>query len=315
MIKSIVVPIDGSRLSERAIPVAARLAQAHQATMHLVLAQEPTAGLGPFGDVDLPSVLFIEELDRQHAAYLDRIANRLRKAGLRVKTVLTDGAAGRVIARTVQSAHAGLVVMSTHGRGAIGRLGMGSVCDYVVRHLEAPILVIPANARVPRGIAGRRVLVPLDLSPESGRVLDVIGDLMGTAPRLTLLNVIESVPLTSLPAMAIIPPTDASFTRLQWERAQGQMELLESKARRLGFPVTTRLMTDAPAAAILDQLHRGSYDLVAMTTHGYGGFKRLLLGSVTDKVIRNAGKPVLVIRPKARAPRSRKMGRRGAARK
>lgn len=304
MIKSIVVPIDGSRLSARAIPVAARIARAHDAIVHLVMAQDPTQGLAPFAGFGPPSVLFLEESDRRRGAYLERTATRLRRAGIRVKTELADGSAGRVIARTVKAARAGLVIMSTHGRGAIERLGMGSVCDYVVRHLETPVLVVPSGARVPRGITGRRVLVPLDLSPESWRVLEAIADLVETGARLTLLHVIEPVEFTTLPSMAIASGVDGSFAQMQWERAQRQMEGLEARARRMGFQVSTRMVTGTRAsAAILDQLHDRSYDLMAMTTHGYGGFRRLLLGSVTNKVIRRAQKPILVVRPGVRVRR------------
>lgn len=315
MLKSIVVPLDGSRVAERAIPVAARLAKAHEALVHLVLAQQPTQGLAPFGEFGPPSVLVFEELDRQHSGYLERTANRLRKTGIRVKTLLADGAAGRVIVGAAKSARAGLVVMSTHGRGAIERLGLGSVCDYVIRHLETPVLVIPP-ARIPHGITGRRILVPLDLSPESWTVLEAIEDLLGVTARLTLLHVIEPVTLAALPIMPFPGGLDGALVQLQWDRARRQVETLEEKARRMGFRAATRLLTGVRAsAAILDQLHEGGYDLLAMTTHGYGGFRRLLVGSVTNRVIRNARKPILVVRPKARPRQRSRVRRRAEAKK
>jgi nucleotide-binding universal stress UspA family protein len=313
MLRSIVVPIDGSRIAERAIPVAARIAKAHDAVLHLVLAQEPTQGLSPFGEFGPPSVLVIEELDRQHSAYLERTARRLRKAGVRTRTLLEDGAPGRVITQAVQSRRAKLVVMSTHGHGALGRLGLGSVCDYTVRHLQIPVLLVPREARIPRGVPGRRVLVPLDLSPQSLVVLDAIEELVGAAGRLTLLHVIQPVGGSTVSVIPFASTFDASLTDLQWDRARSQMEILEAKSRRRGFRVNSNVLTGIrPAAVILDQLHRGSYDLAAMTTHGYGGFRRLLLGSITNTVIRNARKPVLVVRPKARV-KSLKPSRRLAA--
>jgi nucleotide-binding universal stress UspA family protein len=54
-----------------------------------------------------------------------------------------------------------------------------------------------------------------------------------------------------------------------------------------------------PANLLLEEAGSGQYDLVAMTTHGQGGLRRLLLGSVTDKVVRGATCPVLVLRPGA----------------
>jgi nucleotide-binding universal stress UspA family protein len=317
MLRSIVVPLDGSRFAERALPIASRLAKASDATLHLVMAQDPTQGLAPFAELGPPSVLLMEELDRRHTAYLERTAVRLRKAGrIRVNVVHADGAAGRVIARTVKSARAGLVVMSTHGRGALGRVGLGSVADYVVRHLEIPILLIPSKGILPRGIPARRVLIPLDLSPESGTVLDAIEDLVGTSrgTRLTVLHVVEPVPVVSLPTMPYPINADGQLAELQWEQARKRLAEFEVLARRRGFLVSARLVAGPRAGAvILDQLHGSGVDLVAMTTHGYSGFKRLLLGSVTNKVIRNARKPVLVLRPKRGSGRARKAGRRAAA--
>ncbi len=54
---------------------------------------------------------------------------------------------------------------------------------------------------------------------------------------------------------------------------------------------------DAPAAAILEAARAARADLIAMTTHGYGGVRRLLLGSTADKVLRGAVIPVLLQRP------------------
>lgn len=315
MVRSIVVPLDGSRFAERALPSASRIAQAKDATLYLVMAQDPTQGLAPFAEFGPPSVLLIEELDHRHSAYLERTAARLRKAGrIRVNVLHQDGAAGRVIARVVKSTKAGLVVMSTHGGGAVGRLGLGSVADYVVRHLDVPVLLIPSNGVLPRGIPGRRILLPLDLSPESRAILDAIEDLVDETgrTRLTGFHVVEQLPVIGLPTMPFPINPDGQLVELRWEQARKRLADFEAAAGRRGFSVSTRLVEGPRAgAAILNQIHTGSFDLVAMTTHGYSGFKRLLLGSVTNKVIRNARKPVLVVRPKGRARR----GKKAAARK
>jgi nucleotide-binding universal stress UspA family protein len=306
MLRSIVVPLDGSRFADRALPVAARLAQRTGATLHLVMAQDPTQGLAPFAEFGPPSVLLMEELDRRHADFLERTADRLRKAGgIRVRVVHQDGAAGRVIVRAVKAARAGLVVMSTHGRGALGRLGLGSVADYVVRHLETPILLLPGKAGVLRTIPGRRVLLPVDLSPESWavvRALEELGQPLEQT-RLTLLHVVEPVPVVTLPSMAPLAP-DGALAELQWDQARKQLDQFEARARNRGFRVSSRLVAGGPAGAtILDEFNRGNFDLLAMTTHGYSGFRRLLLGSVTNRVIRHARKPMLVLRPPGKPAR------------
>ncbi len=308
MIRSVLVPLDGSRLAERAIATAARAAAAADATLHLLLVQDPTQGLAPFAEFGPPGVLLIEELDRQQEAYLERAAARLRKAGrIRVKVIYQDGAAGRVIGRVASSLRGCLIVMSTHGHGALGRIGLGSVADYVVRHVESPVMLIPGGP-LPRGIPGRRILVPLDLSPESGRILDRIADLagLGLRPTITVVHVVEPMPMLTLPTLPYPINADGNLEQLHWSQAERRIGDFEAQARRRGFTVSGRVLVGAGAAStILDQLRKGSFDLLAMTTHGYTGFRRLLLGSVTNKVIRNATKPMLIVRPAARASRTR----------
>jgi nucleotide-binding universal stress UspA family protein len=315
MYRSIVVPLDGSRFAERAIPLAGRIARAADATLHLVMVQDPTQGLGPFAEFGPPSVLLMEELDRQHATYLERTAARLRRAGrIRVKPVSRDGFAGRVIVQVAEDLKNALVVMSTHGQGALGRIGIGSVADHVIRHAATPVLLLPAGARLPRGIPGRRILVPTDLSPESGKVLNAVRKFsgLGRGSRITVLHVVEPIPMVALPSLPFSVNPDGEWAERQWEQARQRLARFGAEASSRGLAVSTRVVPGAGAAVtILDQLHQGRFDLVALTTHGYSGFRRLLLGSVTNKVIRNARKPVLVVRPARRQSgrgRSRRAG-------
>ncbi|MGQ0702967.1 MAG: universal stress protein [Gemmatimonadales bacterium] len=317
MLRSILVPVDGSPFAEKALALASRLARASGATLHLVLAHDPTQGIGPFGEFGPPSVLLIEELERREETYLARTAARLQREGVRVMVHHEDGFAGRVIARTAGAVKAGLVVMSTHGRSGVGRLGLGSVADDVVRHLEIPVLLVPAPAATPRGVPGRRVLVPVDLSAESLAVLPALEELAGLGARrrgpaargtkgvrVMLIHVVVPVYAVALPSMPYPMSQDAALTELRWEQAKKQLTRAAAAARRRGFAVSTRLVAGARAAStVLEHLHHGRFDLVAMTTHGYGGLRRLLLGSVANKVIRNARKPVLLVRP-SRHPRA-----------
>ncbi|HLG06126.1 MAG TPA: universal stress protein [Gemmatimonadales bacterium] len=315
MLRSILVPLDGSGFAERALPLAARIGEAAGATLHLVMAYDPTQGIGPFAELGPPSVLLMEELERREAAYLAHAAARVRKEGrVRVKLHHEDGLAGRVIARAARAARADLVVMSTHGRGGLGRLGIGSVADYVVRNLTLPILLVPGGASLPRGLPGRRALLPLDLSAQSVEVLGPLQELarLRQESRVVLLHVIVPVAAITLPTLPYPMAVNGTITELRWTQARERLARIQAAVRRRGLAASTRLVAGPRAAAtILDVLHRGSYDLVAMTTHGYGGLRRLLLGSVAGKVIRNARKPVLVVRPAA--PGQRRGSRRGEA--
>lgn len=312
MLRSILVPVDGSEFAERAIPLATRLAQASRATLHLVLAHDPIEGIGPFAELGPPSVLLMEEMERREEAYLKRLAARLRRQkGLRVKVRQVDGMAGRVIAKVAGAVKADLLVMSTHGRGALRRFGLGSVADYVVRQLDVPILLVPAESAPARGLPGRRILVPLDLSTESADVLpilDQLGHRRGAGVRVQLLHVVVPVYSLAFPTMPFPMTESAAVTELRWAQARQSLARAKLGVARRGFTVSTRVVAGARAAArILDVLHHGNFDLVAMTTHGHRGIRRFLLGSVASKVIRHARKPVLIVRP--RLPRRRRGAR------
>jgi nucleotide-binding universal stress UspA family protein len=110
----------------------------------------------------------------------------------------------------------------------------------------------------------------------------------------TLLRVIEASPA----------PTAGQASRprsLEEEREAAAREYLEKIAARLreeGVSVQTRVVAAPHAApAILEEAQTQRCDFIALATHGRGGLRRMLLGSIADKVIRGASTPVLVYRP------------------
>ncbi len=305
MLRSILVPVDGSRFSERAVPVAARLAQETGSTLHLVMAHDPIAGIGPFAELGPPNVLLMEKVEGRERTYLEQLAARLRRqSNIKVKIHWVDGIAGRVITRMSATTRAGLVVMATHGRGAMGPLGLGSVADHVVRHVHLPVLLIPRKAASRRKALGRRVLVPLDLSGDATDVLRVLEQLRRRTRnrmRIQLLHVVVPVLGASFPFMPFPISETAQVTELRWTQARQALARVKKRAARQGVISTRVVAGGSPAARILEVFHQGPFDLLAITTHGRRGLRRLLLGSVASKVIRHAKKPVLVLRPRPRS--------------
>ena len=119
---------------------------------------------------------------------------------------------------------------------------------------------------------------------------------MACGAQLTLLTVVEAIlGVESFPAFPLAVAEDA----VKSARADG-LAYLESAAaelRKRGLVVDTKVIVKVGvAAAVLSELEREEIDFVAMTTHGATGFQRVLLGSVADKVIRGADKPVLIVR-------------------
>jgi nucleotide-binding universal stress UspA family protein len=194
--------------------------------------------------------------------------------------------------------------MTTHGRGGLARLWLGSVADDLIRRSQVPILALrPDQASLDFGQPDmfKQILIPLDGSALAEGILEhilALGMLMQAEH--ILLRIVQ--PFT-LPIGARFPaPTerDAAVTKSRRRAAQAYLSRLARKLRATGARVRTRVrVADRPAPAILAYARRRSVDLIAMSTHGHGGVRRLVLGSVADKVLRSANAPILLYRSRA----------------
>jgi nucleotide-binding universal stress UspA family protein len=134
--KIVLVPLDGSRLAERALDTATGFAREGAKVVLLRAAEAHTA---PFADPSAAQVTVIEEAE----AYLAAVAARLRSAGATdVETTVWYGAPAESIAEAAGLRKADLIVMSTHGRSGLGRLMLGSVAETVLRSTSTPILLL-----------------------------------------------------------------------------------------------------------------------------------------------------------------------------
>ncbi len=302
MIATILVPLDGSPFAEAALPSARWIASRAGARLHLFLAHQPVPVFVGVGEALAGASAPDMESQDQERGYLVDTAKRLGLVGGGpVETGVGGAPAGASIVEAAARIGADLIVMATHGRGALGRLWLGSVADHVVRHATVPILLIrPKEPDTPGGQPEiRGILVPLDLSAVSRTILDSVVEFakLAKAP-VTLLYVVERLYLTLGPGVPYPIPQDSNIAELQRASAEGLLEEVAGILRERGIAVSTRVVIAAHAAAgVLDTLAEPGHDLVALATHGAGGFRRLVLGSVADQVIRGASKPVLVVRP------------------
>jgi nucleotide-binding universal stress UspA family protein len=197
-----------------------------------------------------------------------------------------EGPAGPAVCEEATRLDADLVVMTTHGRGGAGRLWHGSVADYVVRHLTVPVLLVHPDHAKTRSAdsAFRGILVALDLSEDSEAILEPVEELARiTHAPVTLIHVVME------PVLEV------------WKdpEAPRRLDRIAERLRERGVVVFTRVTSGIDAALTLrDALRESRFDLLAMTTHGAGGLRRLWMGSVADKVVRSASKPVLILRPR-----------------
>lgn len=137
----ILVPLDGSTLAESAIATAAEMVRPGAAAT-LVLVRAAEAHTFPGADATEAQVKVIQEAE----TYLAGVTERLKKQGLaNVETSVWYGPPAAAIVDAARARKADLIVMTTHGRGGLGRVILGSVAESVLRGTTTPILLLRAS--------------------------------------------------------------------------------------------------------------------------------------------------------------------------
>ena len=310
MVRLVQVPLDGSSFAEHALPLAMSLALRHGAALQIVRVHEPIAKVDFDRRASFAATLDSELLERDQAD-LDATVERLREvADIRVSSALVKGPVAEAIAQQAAASGANLIVMTTHARGTLGRFWFGSVADALVRRSLLPILLVrpqEAAADVSHQPLIRQVLIPLDGSALAEQALEPALALGGESQtEYTLMRV-------ATPVIAVTPDVKSrrvsglntsllrELEELHRRRQIEAADYLEQLAARLcarSLVVHTRVvLDDRVAAAILEESLTIGADAIALTTRGQSGLKRLLLGSVANKLIRGTTTPVLVCPP------------------
>lgn len=312
---SILLPLDGSSFSEHALGAALDLARRLGGRLHLVHVHEAPAQLPGDASVMVEAQLG-PVLRAQEEDYLRTIAERCVAAGVTPRTALLRGSVATAIAGYIQDAAIDLVVMTTHGRGGISRAWVGSVADAVVRRAAVPVILLRPHdgAQQAEPLCCQHVLVTLDGSPLAEGVLEPVGTLAKVfGPRLTLFRVVAPLQVSADPAGPAVLTQDPAAIQRAVEGAQAYLEHIAAPLRAAGLAVETAAQVHSvPAVAILDYAATHAVDTIAMATHGRGGWSRVALGSVADKVMRGTLMPVLLYRPPAALGEHEKPVRAGA---
>lgn len=306
MIRTILVPLDGSAFGEQALPLALSLARRAKAHVELLHVHTPVQ---EYSEMLLFDVPLDTKIRKQEKRYLESMIQKVNKTGVAPTMALKDGNVPDVINEHALASGADLVVMTTHARGPMGRFWLGSVADRLIREMTVPVLFAhPREApevKLDQDVRFQNILIPLDGSPACEGVLGPTTDLARVMEsQFTLVRVIKPLLPMTVPMGVGSFGEMAHHMTLEVETMQenirkdaaAYLETVAQKLRKDGFHVTTRVdAEDQPARAILSIK---GMDLVAMETHGRRGLSRFFLGSVADKVLRGSSAPVLVCRPK-----------------
>jgi nucleotide-binding universal stress UspA family protein len=273
----IVVPLDGSRLAEVALPYAEELA----------------AKMG--SEIILLSVLQSEETHeyQKHQSYATKIINVTKLHAekyldkswgrtINIETATRSGGPAEGILDYVSKGTSRLIVMATHGRSGLSRWALGSIADKVVRATtKQPLMLIRAKGSRP-DIREKRILkkalVPLDGSTSSEAVIPYI---MEIAHNLQM----------EVTLLQVTPKTNHTYASAE--------DYLQSWRRHLvdnGIKARYELSVGAAADQIIDIADELAIDVVAMSTHGQTAIHLWPLGSVAQKVLLGGNTPLMLIR-------------------
>jgi len=292
MLKTILLPLDGSPLAERALSYAAVLARRCEATVVLVEAvlAHTFPGVDP-GEAQT-------EVTTGAERYLDTAAGRLSADGIVTETHVYYDHPVHAILDAATRRQADLIVMSTHGRGGLSRMLYGSVADQILRRATIPVLLVPSIVEHAWPADGPvSLLVPLDgseLATQALQSTELLTEAFGS--RVTLLRVVQPVPYPLYGEGYAYVPYDEDAEVADARR------YLDGQAARLverGVCVTTDVAVGEPARAIGESARAQDVDVVVMATHGHGGLSRLILGSVATATLRHTTAPLLLVRPAA----------------
>jgi len=292
MYRTILVPLDGSAFSERALPMATTLAQTMSA--RLVLVRAASASVFPGADPTEAQCQAVEEAE----GYLWALATGLSEQSLSVEAAVPYGDAAEAILLEIGLRGADLVVMCSHGRSGLGRWIYGSVAEQVLARSPAPVLLVHPTgeaATLGPGPEQASLLVPLDGSAFAETALPhAIALAQAFGGTILLLRTVEPSMLAyHYPIMGLVQESLAREHR----EAEAYLSEVAEHLRNEGLSVQTIVREGWPGDVIV---YRGAAlgpRLVVMATHGRTGVLRLLLGSVALEVVRRSPLPILLVRP------------------
>lgn len=297
----VLVPLDGSARSEAALPAATTLARVEDRPIELLAAVDPLAELS---DADRLGPLVADGL----RVRLHDIAERLRAAGHLVETAVREGPPAEVILAHAEERSAHLIVMTTRGRGGLERWLVGGVADKVMRLARCPVVLFrPPSTTLDGGTAWQptRLLVPLDGSELAEHALPFA---VRWAQELHTELVLIRVEQWSAVQFPVIGGYVPNLGTLDEQAAQAATAYLQERSEQIpqNVAVEIRVMRGDPAGNLIDLVGREPADLVIMTSRGRGGFRRLMLGSVADRLVRE-GLPVCLVHPSLKETASSSM--------
>ncbi|HRA48129.1 MAG TPA: universal stress protein, partial [Thermomicrobiales bacterium] len=255
----------------------------------------------PFGAVTMSSVDVLKMLNDLAREDLDKAATDWSPLApeVPIERLIGQGDATTVILQAAIDHQIDMIALASAARGAVGRLALGSVSDKVMRESEIPVLIVRQDPDKEERVLPKvgRVIVALDGSDRSMLGLPVaaaLGKQLGAA--VVLLTAVD-LPQVVSPVMGYAPAFSPDiYSQLEDESTAAAHEHLDEAVAQMatyGVTANSQVTVGFAVDSIID--YAKPDDLIVLTTRGQGGFKRWIMGSVAERLVRESPAPVVVV--------------------
>jgi len=305
MFKHILVPLDGSRMAESALPAAAFFAVKFDAVVTLAHIIEKNAPHEIHGQSHLTNAAEAE-------VYLGDTARRAFPAGVRtnfhVHTAEVDNVAESIAAHADELDH-DMIVMCSHGRGRALHLFFGSIAQKIIAMGQRPVLVTrPDKGNAVPEFSCKSLLLPLDGEEDHAQALPVSREFARVCGAKIHLAVVipgfGDLSGHSAVTSRFLPGTISKILEISVQNADDYLQEVLREIRSQGFDAGAHVLRGDPATVIYESARQLQIDLIVMATHGKSGMSAFWSGSVTNKVSSISSIPLLLIPVKNKAQRA-----------
>jgi len=298
MFKRILIALDGSDTAESIVPTVISIAQLFGSwvTLCSVIPHDKSS-------FNISKSRFIEkiELESKQALteYLHKLQSRLESKSINTDIIIKTGNPPHEIIELAENQDYDLIALATKGRSGIMRWMLGSVADHIIGSATTPILLISPTEDIEYSIDKphklNSIIIPLDGSKLAESVLPIAESIAIKASAvINLVQVIPTIVQVYLGSEHQAYPMDI-LADLE-ESGHKYLSKIERFLQLKGLNVHSKLIEGEASSSINNYCSTLDQSIITMTTRGYTGFSRWVLGSVADKIIRHVGEPVLLIK-------------------
>ncbi len=311
MFRRILVPLDGSRFAERALPHAEAFARVFDSTIVLLQVLETTEEINhPHAEDPITWQIRVNKAEQYLQETSAQVIKRINADDSKVECAIRTGNPAESIISLAQDEGIDLLVISTHGWGGFSRWNISSVAQKVIHEIYLPVLLVRSYEEPLEGkIRYRRILIPVDNSPRSecafsAGVRLIRGEIDAQSGTDSNKGLVEPVIFLATVIRPLEIPIPGSYDEDAQKLITQFMQLTKKSVRayldriKLQFSVPSEIRTvehSSVSKALQSLVGEENIDLIVMSAHGHTGQYHYPYGSVAREMLEFGARPILII--------------------